>query len=245
MISGTLDYIEQASVEDIALELEGARPADVLRWSYEEFGPDVAMATGFGLEGCVLISMLAETGCDIRLFYLDTDLLFPETYALRDTLESRYGVRFERRCSSLSLEQQSELYGEKLWERRPDECCRLRKVEPLREMLSGLRAWITGIRRDQSPTRANAGVVEYDRKFELIKINPLVRWTAEDVKEYARRNDVPYNPLIDQGYTSIGCRPCTTVVQIGEHPRAGRWRGTNKTECGIHLSVDSSPNGGK
>ena len=244
MISGTLDYIEQESMEDIALELESARPADVLRWSYEEFGPDVAMATGFGLEGCILVSMLAETGCDIRLFYLDTDLLFPETYALRDTLESRYGVRFERRCSSLSLEQQSELYGEKLWERRPDECCRLRKVEPLREMLSGLRAWITGIRRDQSPTRANAGVVEYDRKFELIKINPLVRWTAEDVKEYARRHDVPYNPLIDQGYTSIGCRPCTTVVQIGEHPRAGRWRGTNKTECGIHLSVDSSPNGG-
>lgn len=245
MISGTLDYIEQASVEDIALELEGARPADVLRWSYEEFGPDVAMATGFGLEGCVLISMLAETGCDIRLFYLDTDLLFPETYALRDTLESRYGVRFERRCTSLSLERQSELYGEKLWERRPDECCRLRKVEPLKEMLSGLSAWITGIRRDQSATRANAGVVEYDRKFDLIKINPLVRWTADDVWEYARRNDVPYNPLIEQGYSSIGCRPCTTVVQIGEHPRAGRWRGTSKTECGIHLAADSSPNGGK
>ena len=244
MVSGTLDYIEQASVEDIALELEDARPADVLRWSYEEFGPDVAMATGFGLEGCVLISMLAETGCDIRLFYLDTDLLFPETYALRDTLESRYGVRFERRCSSLSLEQQSELYGEKLWERRPDECCRLRKVEPLREMLSGLRAWITGIRRDQSPTRANASVVEFDRKFGLIKINPLVSWATEDVREYARRHDVPYNPLIEQGYASIGCRPCTTVVQIGEDPRAGRWRGTSKTECGIHLA-DSSPNGGE
>ena len=245
MISGTLDYVEQASVEDIALELEGARPADVLRWSYEEFGPEVAMATGFGLEGCVLISMLAETGCDIRLFYLDTDLLFPETYALRDTLESRYGVRFERRCTSLSLEQQAELYGEKLWERRPDECCRLRKVEPLREMLSGLRAWITGIRRDQSATRAHAGVVEYDRKFGLIKINPLVSWSADDVWEYARRHDVPHNPLIGQGYASIGCRPCTTVVQIGEHPRAGRWRGTNKTECGIHLAADSSPNGGK
>jgi len=235
MVFGTLDQIEQ--LEDVALELESAQPADVLRWSYGEFGRDVAMATGFGLEGCVLISMLAETGCDIRLFYLDTDLLFPETYALRDTLKSRYGVRFERRATSLSLDEQSKLYGEKLWERQPDECCRLRKVEPLREMLSGLRAWITGIRRDQSAARATAKVVEQDRKFGLIKINPLVNWSAEDVSAYARRNDVPYNPLIAQGYVSIGCQPCTSVVQIGEDPRAGRWRGTNKTECGIHLNT--------
>jgi phosphoadenosine phosphosulfate reductase len=238
MISGILDPIEQGALEDIAVGLESARPEDVLRWSYEEFGPDVAMATGFGVEGCVLVSMLAATGCNIRLFYLDTDLLFPETYALRDTLESRYGVQFERRATSVSLDQQSALYGDKLWERKPDECCRLRKVEPLREMLSGLRAWITGIRRDQAATRAAAGVVEQDRKFGLIKINPLVNWSAEDVWEYVRRNDVPHNPLIEQGYASIGCRPCTTVVQIGEDPRAGRWRGKNKTECGIHLNAD-------
>lgn len=238
MISGILEQIDLTTVDDIALELEHARPAEVLRWAYDEFGSDVAMATGFGLEGCVLISMLAEAGCRIRLFYLDTDLLFPETYALRDTLESRYGVRFERRATSLSLDQQSALYGDRLWERQPDECCRLRKVEPLKQMLSGLRAWITGIRRDQSATRANAKVVEQDRKFGLIKINPLVSWSADDVSEYARRNDVPHNPLIDQGYASIGCRPCTTVVQIGEHPRAGRWRGTSKTECGIHAKFE-------
>jgi phosphoadenosine phosphosulfate reductase len=238
MITGILDPIEQASLQDIAVELESERPEEVLRWSYEEFGSDVAMATGFGVEGCVLVSMLAETACNIRLFYLDTDLLFPETYALRDTLESRYGVQFERRSTSLSLDQQSALYGDKLWERQPDECCRLRKVEPLREMLSGLRAWITGIRRDQSATRATAGVVEQDRKFGLIKINPLVNWSAEDVWEYVKRNDVPHNRLIEQGYVSIGCRPCTTVVQIGEDPRAGRWRGKNKTECGIHLNAD-------
>ncbi len=239
MISDTLDQIEQPAVENIAIELEGARPPDVLRWSYDEFGSDVAMATGFGIEGCVLISMLAETGCDIRLFYLDTDLLFPETYALRDTLEARYDVRFERRATSLSLDQQSTLYGDKLWERQPDECCRLRKVEPLRQMLAGLRAWITGIRRDQSATRANARVVEHDRQFGLIKINPLVAWSAKDVWEYAKRNDVPHNPLLDQGYGSIGCRPCTTPIQIGEDQRAGRWRGKSKTECGIHLKVVS------
>jgi len=239
MISDTPDQIEQPAVESIAIELEGARPPDVLRWSYDEFGSDVAMATGFGIEGCVLISMLAETGCDIRVFYLDTDLLFPETYALRDTLEARYDVRFERRATSLSLDQQSTLYGDKLWERQPDECCRLRKVEPLRQMLAGLRAWITGIRRDQSATRANARVVEHDRQFGLIKINPLVAWSAKDVWEYAKRNDVPHNPLLDQGYGSIGCRPCTTPIQIGEDPRAGRWRGKSKTECGIHLKVVS------
>jgi phosphoadenosine phosphosulfate reductase len=237
MMSEIFDY---AAVERMAFELEGARPRDVLRWSYDEFGSDVALATGFGIEGCVLISMLAEAGCDIRLFYLDTDLLFPETYALRDTLEARYGVQFERRSTSLSLDQQSTLYGDKLWERQPDQCCRLRKVEPLREMLSGLRAWITGIRRDQSTTRANAKVVEHDRQFGLLKINPLAGWSAKDVWEYARRNDVPHNPLLDHGYESIGCRPCTTPIQIGEDPRAGRWRGTNKTECGIHLNVVNS-----
>ncbi len=234
MTCDMLDQIEQVAVENIALELEGARPPDVLRWAYDEFGSDVAMATGFGIEGCVLISMLAETGCGIRLFYLDTELLFPETYALRDRLEARYGVRFERRSTVLSLDQQATLYGDKLWERQPDECCRLRKVEPLREMLSGLRAWITGIRRDQSATRAHARVVEHDRQFGLIKINPLVGWTAKDVWEYARLNEVPHNPLLDQGYASIGCEPCTSIVQIGEHPREGRWRGTTKTECGIH-----------
>lgn len=238
MISDTLDQIKQ--VENVALELEGSPPQDVLRWSYDEFGSDVALATGFGIEGCVLVSMLAEIGCDMRLFYLDTDLLFPETYALRDTLEARYGVRFERRATSLSLEQQSALYGDRLWERQPDECCRLRKVEPLREMLSGLRAWITGLRRDQSATRANARVVEHDRQFGLVKINPLVSWSAKDVWEYAQGNDVPHNPLLDQGYGSIGCRPCTTVIQIGDDPRAGRWRGTTKTECGIHFVEKAS-----
>lgn len=240
MISEILDQIEHAAVENIALELEGAPALHVLRWSYDEFGSDVALATGFGIEGCVLVHMLAETGCDIRLFYLDTDLLFPETYALRDTLEARYGIKFERRATSLSLDQQAAVYGDRLWERQPDECCRLRKVEPLREMLSGLRAWITGIRRDQSSARANARVVELDQQFGLIKINPLVGWSAKAVWEYARQNDVPHNPLLDQGYESIGCRPCTTPIQVGEDPRAGRWRGKNKTECGIHLNVVSS-----
>jgi len=214
--------------------LENFSAEDVLRWSIEEFGADVALATGFGAEGCVLIAMLSTISPRTRMFYLDTDLLFPETYALREKLEARYRIRFERRATRLSLNDQAAQYGERLWEREPDLCCRLRKVEPLKEMLSGLRAWITAIRREQSPARADAGMVQWDDKFGLIKINPLAAWSELDVWNYIVTNDVPYNPLYDQSFSSIGCVPCTTPVRIGETVRAGRWRGTSKTECGLH-----------
>jgi len=214
------------------VELESAEA--VLRWALREFGPDVALATGFGAEGCVLIRMLSEIDRNARIFYLDTDLLFPETYELIGVLEARYGVCFEQRTSRLSLTAQADRYGERLWERDPDVCCRLRKVEPLREILSGLRAWITAIRRDQTQARTGARVVERDRKFDLIKINPLAAWSSRDVWRYIKEHDVPYNPLYDLGYNSIGCQPCTTLVQIGENDRAGRWRGIAKTECGLH-----------
>ena len=237
MTTATLSIDYQPTDRDLralAEEFEGAPPESVLRWAVEEFGREVAMATGFGAEGCVLVSILAEINPETRLFYLDTDLLFPETYALIERLEARYGVRFERRATRLSLTEQAEEYGERLWEREPDECCRLRKIEPLVETLAGLRAWITAIRRDQSPARAGALIVERDRKFGLIKINPLANWSSRDVWNYIARHDVPYNPLHDDGYPSIGCAPCTTPVQIGEDPRSGRWRGHSKKECGLH-----------
>jgi phosphoadenosine phosphosulfate reductase len=223
-----------AELKLISDEFETAPPEAVLRWAVEEFGPDVALATGFGAEGCVLVAMLSTINPGTRIFYLDTDLLFPETYALRDQLEARYGVRFERRTTRLSLSEQAIEHGEQLWKRQPDLCCRLRKVEPLKEMLNGLRAWVTAIRRDQSPARANVGIVERDAKFGLIKINPLAAWSSRDVWNYIAKYDVPYNPLHNHGYSSIGCAPCTTPVQIGEDPRTGRWRGTPKTECGLH-----------
>jgi len=222
------------NLKGISDEFETARPEAVLRWAVETFGPEFALATGFGPEGCVLIAMLSAINPSTRIFYLDTDLLFPETYALRDQLEARYGVRFERRATKLSLNDQAAAFGARLWERQPDLCCRLRKVEPLRQMLTGLRAWVTAIRRDQSPVRVDIGIVERDAHFGLIKINPLAAWAARDVWDYLARHDVPYNPLHDQGYPSIGCVPCTTPVQPGETERAGRWRGTSKTECGIH-----------
>lgn len=218
----------------LSSEFETEHPQAVLRWALEEFGKDVALATGFGAEGCVLVHMLAQLDADVRIFYLDTDLLFEETYDLRDQLEKRYGVRFERHASRLSLNDQAREFGNRLWERQPDLCCRLRKVEPLAEVVSDLGAWITAIRRDQTPARANAGIIERDRKFGLIKINPLANWSSIDVWRFISRYDVPYNPLHDSGYTSIGCVPCTSRVQTGEDPRAGRWRGSQKTECGLH-----------
>jgi phosphoadenosine phosphosulfate reductase len=222
------------NLEFIASELEPQSADAVLRWALREFGSDVALATGFGAEGCVLIRMLSEIDRNARMFYLDTDLLFPETYELISNLEARYGVHFEQRTSRLSLAAQAARYGERLWQREPDLCCQLRKVEPLREMLSGLRAWITAIRREQTPARAGARVVERDRKFDVVKINPLAGWSTRDVWRYIKQHDVPYNPLYDLGYRSIGCQPCTTLVQIGETERAGRWRGLAKTECGLH-----------
>jgi len=218
----------------LAEKFEKAQPQTVLRWAIDEFGSEVALATGFGTEGCVLVDMIAKIDATARIFYLDTDLLFPQTYELCNQLAARYGVSFERRTSQRSLEQQALRHGEKLWERDPDLCCRLRKVEPLKEMLTGLQAWVTAIRREQSVTRANTKVVERDAKFGLIKINPLAVWSKRDVWRYILEHNVPYNPLYDLGYSSIGCTPCTTPVQINEDQRAGRWRGFQKTECGLH-----------
>jgi phosphoadenosine phosphosulfate reductase len=237
MSVAALSFAQRTTAEDleaISDEFETAPPEVLLRWAIEEFGPDLALATGFGAEGCALVAMLSAINPATRMFYLDTDLLFPETYILRDRLEARYGVRFERCATRLSLAAQAAEYGLRLWEREPDLCCGLRKVEPLREMLSGLRAWVTGIRRDQSPARAGIGVIEQDEKFGLVKINALAAWSRRDVWNYIVEHDVPYNPLHDQSYPSIGCAPCTTPVQIGETSRAGRWRGKPKNECGLH-----------
>jgi phosphoadenosine phosphosulfate reductase len=230
-----IDYdVTDEELAVVSDEFETQSPEAVLRWAFDEFGPDVALATGFGTEGCVLIDMVTRITKGARIFYLDTDLLFPETYALRDQLEARYSVRFERRATRLSLSAQAAALGERLWEREPDRCCQLRKVEPFREVLTGLRAWVTAIRRDQTAARASAGIVERDQRFGLIKINPLAGWSSQDVWEYIRKYDVPYNPLYNHGYESIGCAPCTSPVQIGEDPREGRWRGSCKTECGLH-----------
>jgi len=166
---------------------------------------------------------------------VDTEFLFPETYNLMDRVEEKYGIRIERVCSVLSPEQQERAHGAALWGRDPDLCCNLRKIEPLRRKLSELSAWITSIRRDQTSARSAARRIEWDANFGLVKINPIVDWTSKQVWCYIHDHDVPYNELHDQDYPSIGCTHCTRAVSPGEDPRAGRWPGFAKTECGLHI----------
>lgn len=209
--------------------------ADILDWTAGRFGSRATFATGFGAEGCVIVSLIGRARLPIDIFTLDTGLLFPETYALWRTLEERYGVRIRGVRPALTVEEQEAAFGAALWQREPDRCCNVRKVAPLQQALQGFDAWITAIRREQTPERAAAQVVDRDPRFGLVKVNPLVAWTRHDVWKYVREHDVPYNPLHDAGYPSIGCVPCTTAVAPGEDPRAGRWRGLAKRECGLHV----------
>lgn len=228
--------VDRESIQKAAEDLRDAHPADILAWGVEKFGSRaIALACSFGAEDVALLDMLHRIDPEVDVFYLDTDLHFSETYQTRDRLAERYGKQFIRVSPELTLEEQAEAWGKRLWEREPNLCCRLRKVEPLKKVLAGYRAWITGIRREQSPTRAHAEVVEWDESFGLVKLNPLAHWTHDQVWSYIREREVPYNPLHDRQYPSIGCEPCTRPVKPGEDFRAGRWSGFEKTECGLHL----------
>lgn len=226
-----------AELKALSDSFEPKRPEDVLAYALDRYAPHIVLACSFGAEDVVLVDMIQRLAPRTPLLYLDTDFLFKETYALRDRIVERYGLRPEQVLqikSRLTPEQQAAEYGEALWAREPDRCCGLRKVEPLGRALAGFSVWITGIRRDQAPTRANAGLVEWDQKFQLVKFNPLARWTWAEVWTYIQIHEVPYNPLHDQHYPSIGCTHCTAPVLPGEDPRSGRWKNLGKTECGLH-----------
>jgi len=220
------------AVQDVA---ESWSPEQVLKWSFRKFGSYVHMASGFGAEGMALIDIAVRVNPNVHVFTIDTGFLFPETYQLIGQVEQRYGIQVERVRPRLTPVDQAEIYGDALWASNPDQCCALRKVEPLKEKLAGLRAWITAIRRDQTAARATARKIEWDPKFQLVKINPIVDWTNKDVWKHLHAHNVPYNPLHDANYTSIGCTHCTRAIRPGEDPRAGRWSGFQKTECGLHL----------
>jgi phosphoadenosine phosphosulfate reductase len=216
---------------------EGQDPHETLKQALDRYSPRIILACSFGAEDVVLIDMIQRINPRTPLFYLDTDFLFPETYEVRDRIVAHYHLRPEQVIQVKSLltpEKQATEHGDRLWARNPDLCCQLRKVEPLMRVLKGHAAWITGIRRDQAPTRAHARLVEWDAKFGLIKLNPLASWTADDVWRYIRGRGVPYNALHDRNYPSIGCTYCTAPVLPGEDPRSGRWKSFSKTECGLH-----------
>ncbi len=222
-------------IEQMKAQSEHWRPEEVLRWAFSTYRQDLAIASGGGVEGMVLLDIATKVNPKPRVFTLDTEFLFPETYELFDRVETRYGIKMERVDSGLPPEEQQLAHGPELWARNPDLCCDLRKVGPLRRKLSGLKAWGTAVRREQTKARAYSGKIEWDEKFQLVKVNPLADWTTKMVWDYVHRHNVLYNPLHDQNYPSIGCTHCTRTVQPGEDARAGRWSGFQKTECGLHI----------
>ena len=234
MPSTTRD-LRKAHLVDVAAELEPAGPAAVLAWAFAELGPDVAIATGFGVEGAALIDMAAKINPRPYVFFVDTGFHFDETLELRRRIERRYGIEIHALEPELTPDQQADAFGVRLLHYDPDFCCSMRKVEPLERFLATRDAWVTAIRRDQTANRATASVVEWDARFGLAKVNPLAAWTRAMVWEYVLDNDVPYNPLHDRGYPSVGCTHCTRAVMAGEPERAGRWSGREKTECGLHV----------
>jgi phosphoadenosine phosphosulfate reductase len=213
---------------------------EVLRWADETYGEHAAIASAFGVDGIALIDMASEIWRSLRVFILDTGFLFPETYRLIERVEQRYQIAVQRIMPALTPAAQERISGPELWKRDPDRCCRLRKIDPLRQKLTGLHAWVTSIRRDQTPERSSSRKVEWDRQFQLVKINPLAEWTAPDVWNYVRERKLPYNPLHDRHYPSIGCTHCTSAVVPGEDPRSGRWPDSAKRECGMHVQLPSA-----
>ena len=233
MTSSVNGYSAEA-LQDVERSLNQEPAAEILRWAVDQFGQRLVFATAFGAEGCVLIDLIGRNQLSIDIFTLDTGLFFEETYSLWRTLEARYGLTIRGVEPATSLCQQESEYGDRLWERNPNLCCSIRKVAPIESELGQVDAWISSIRRTQTPERSQARLLEWDRRFNIVKINPLVHWAKAEVWQYIRKFKVPYNPLHDRGYPSIGCWPCTSAVSIGEPERAGRWRNCKKNECGLH-----------
>lgn len=219
-------------VEEIQAALEEMSAEESIAWVLDRFGRRAVFATSFQKTSSVIIDIAHRLDPSARFFYLDTNLLFEETYATRDALEKRYGITFER-YSGISLSEQERRHGANLWARQPDACCGIRKVEPMKEALTGARCWVAGLRRSDSQARSKTPKFAWDKRFGLWKLNPLVDWTDTQLWNHIRENDVPYNELHDRGYPSIGCTHCTAPA-TGPDGRAGRWAGTDKTECGIN-----------
>ncbi len=249
---------------ELGLEFEKRSALDILKYSCQNLlkQGDIVFLTAFGPEGCILLEMLSslvEQGLirqdqitrDLRdlgstspclaIANLDTGYQFTSSLELKQRLEERYKLPILMIEPELSVQEQDSIYGEKLYTRDPDQCCYLRKLKPLAKLLDSKLAWITSIRRDQSEFRANAQAFEFDRKFKLGKINPLIQWTKSDIWKYIHEHSIPYNPLLDQGYDSIGCEPCTSP---GEG-RKGRWAGKDKIECGLHIQDEEQAQGGE
>jgi phosphoadenosine phosphosulfate reductase len=215
-----------------ARELDGATATDLLRWTDEHFGGEYVVASN--MQDAVLIDMASKLRPGVDVLFLDTGYHFAETIGTRDAVSEVYDINVVNVTPERSVAEQDALLGKNLFARDPNECCRLRKVAPLGKALRGYSAWVTGLRRVEAATRANAPLISFDTSFGLVKINPLATWTDQDVADYIEANNVMVNPLVFEGYPSIGCAPCTARPAEGADPRSGRWQGRDKVECGLH-----------
>lgn len=225
-----------AELELDSQRLEKATPQEILRWAVDRFAPRFTMATAFGPEGMTIIHMLAEVAPETPVFNLETGYQFAETLELRERVKAKYGMEVEYKYPETTVEEYEAANGGPLYKTDPNRCCFDRKIKVLHDAAKGQHAWASAIRRDQSPDRAKAPIVGWDRKFQLVKISPLANWTKADVWSLITTEGIPYNPLHDRDYPSVGCWPCTRAVSLGEDERAGRWSGFQKTECGLHSS---------
>lgn len=208
---------------------------DILKWAFGEYGEEIVYSCSFGAEGIVLIDLIHKVNKQAKIMFLDTGLHFPETYELIEKVKARYPtLQIKSIKPKVSLTEQEKWYGEELWKDNPNLCCHIRKIVPMKEALSTAKAWISGLRREQSSGRANTQYINIDEKFKKIKICPLIHWSWDDIISYIQLNKLPFNPLHDKGYPSIGCAPCTTPVPESGDFRSGRWAGHGKTECGLH-----------
>jgi len=237
--------ISPEEVRQLAANFEDATLNDILQWAWARFGKRAAIGTSFQGAGLVMIHHAVEAGLPLPVFTLDTQLLFSETLDLKKRLEKFFGIEIESLLPELTPAQQAAEFGPELWKTRPDDCCQIRKVEPLKKKFEQLDVWITGLRRQQSETRQKTQILElyhFDllRDQYILKLNPMATWSREAVWDYIHKHGIPYNPLHDRGYRSIGCWPCTRVTGAGENERAGRWTGFDKSECGIHTFLGES-----
>ena len=215
-----------------AASLRDATAGEILSWAGRTFGDRLVVASS--MADTVLIDLAARHAPGVHVLFLDTGYHFPETIGTRDAVAATYPITLVTVAPGQTVAEQDRSYGPQLYARDPDKCCALRKIAPLDAALRSYDAWVTGLRRDESPTRADTPVIDWDERRGKVKISPLAGWTADDVAEYAARHGVLLNPLLSDGYLSIGCRPCTTRVEQGADPRSGRWTGRDKTECGLH-----------
>jgi phosphoadenosine phosphosulfate reductase len=224
----------------VSARLESASADEILAWATTTYAPDAVLTCSFQHEGVVLAHMLRDVAPETPIVFINTGYHFPETLAYRDLLVERYGFHVVEVGPSMPRPEFIAQYGDDLYRRDPDRCCEINKVEPLRRAIAGVRAWINGRRRDQAQTRRTLPIVE-ELPSGLVKVNPLARWTSKDTYYYMKEHELPLHPLFEQGYTSIGCAPCTRPVLAGEDERAGRWADRDKVECGIHTSIGVDP----